>query len=138
PRLFRTIPRAPNAQCTVEVSAPAIDPGVTPDEMRDDQFNNTTDPQWFDRTMFRLLAPNGSVLQETVFDPGTSNDAWTLFATISVGANPQPVQTCGNYVVEARTGAIAPHACGLHYGDSAWAGPLRGVRSDAGLGPAGR
>ena len=137
-RLFLIIPCVPNVQYTVELFDPAIDPGVTPDEMRDDQFNNTTDPQWFDRTMFRLLAPNGSVLQETVFDRGTSNDAWTLFATISVGANPQPGQTCGNYVVEARTGAIDPYEIGLYNDDNAWELRLNGVGFEAELGPDGQ
>src|SRR5690606_2033907 len=79
-----------------------------------------------------------SVLQETVFDPGTSNDAWTLFATISVGANPQPGQTCGNYVVEARTGAIDPYEIGLYNDDNAWELRLNGVGFEAELGPDGQ
>lgn len=137
-RIELLIPCLPNLDYTVELFDPAVEPGSEAiDEPRDDNNLDTTDPQWFDNTHFRLFAPNGTLLQETTYTPGTSNDAWTLFATITIDGNPQRGVSCGSYILQTDTGNGDPYTVGLNNDDNAWQLRLDGVGFDAFTGPDG-
>lgn len=141
--IFVYVSCQPGRQYSFDLYDPAMDPGTTIDEIRNNTNGNVTTcaTGFCDQTNFRLLRLDNSPIYPAagwqVYTSGTSNDAWTTLTTYTVPANPVPGQDCGTFVLQSWTGLTDPananyNAIGVNNDDNAWRFRLVGVDNGSG------